>query len=137
MNENNQYGNTMTKSLPYGWIKKSKKVPSLCEFNLILSSICHEDKVGDLFIVDIKFHKKKNEKALLFKEIHAPTFEKNKVIKPYERSVLQLLSALNWNEQKDIINSFKYNAKTQSTMDEKKFIPLYAEHIHFLVKRAE
>lgn len=32
--------------------------------------------------------------------------------------------------------SFKENAKTDSTLEEKKIIPLYAEHIHFLVKRA-
>ena len=47
------------------------------------------------------------------------------------------MSALSRNEDKEIINNFKYNANTHSTMDEKKFlIPLYAEHIHFLVARA-
>ena len=46
------------------------------------------------------------------------------------------MRVLNRNEQKDIINSFKCTAKTHSTLDEKKFIPLYAEHLHFLIKWA-
>ena len=58
MDENNQYGNAMTKDLPYGCIKKMKKIPSLREFNMILSNISHTDKIGHLFIVDIKFHVK-------------------------------------------------------------------------------
>ena len=40
------------------------------------------------------------------------------------------------NEEKDIINTFKHNEKIHSTMKENSFIPLYAEHIHFLVSRA-
>ena len=47
------------------------------------------------------------------------------------------MSVLNRNEEKNIINNFKSNAKTHSTIDDKKFIPLYAEHIHFSVTRAE
>ena len=47
---------------------------------------------------------------------------------PYERSVLKLLSVLSGNEGKDIINTFKHNAKSHSTMKEKIFIPLYVEH---------
>ena len=46
------------------------------------------------------------------------------------------MSILNINEDKNIINNFKSNCKTHSTVGDKKFIPLYAEHIHFLVTRA-
>ena len=56
MNENNQYANAMTKSLPYGCIKKYEKTSSLQEFNIILTRLSHEDKIGHLFIIDIKFH---------------------------------------------------------------------------------
>ena len=42
------------------------------------------------------------------------------------------MTVLNRNEDKDLINNFKSNAKTQK--NNKKFIPLYAEHIHILVK---
>ena len=46
------------------------------------------------------------------------------------------MSVLNRNEDKDIINNFKLNSKTHSTVGDKKLIPLYAEHIHFFVTRA-
>ena len=35
MDENNQYGQAMTKPLPYRYIKKLKHVPSLLKFNAI------------------------------------------------------------------------------------------------------
>ena len=71
---------------------------------------------------------------MLFNEIYTLIFEKNKVIQAHQRSVLQLMSVLNRNKDKDLINTFKSNAKTHATLDEKKFISLYAEH--FLIKRA-
>ena len=135
MDENNKYENAMGKPLPYGCIKKMKEIPSLHEFDIVLNKISHTDKTGHLFIVDTNFHLK-NEKTLLFDEIYTPIFEKSKLIKPCERSALQLLSVLSKKEEKDIINTFKHNAKTHPTMKEKKFIPLYAEHLHFLVTRA-
>ena len=72
MDENNQYGQAMTKSLPYGCIKKQKHIPSLLEFNAILD----RDTISYLFIVDIKFDNI-NEKTLLFNEIYPPILEKN------------------------------------------------------------
>ena len=95
-----------------------------------MNNISHTDKIGHLFIVNIKFHFK-TEKTLLFNELYTPIFEKSKLIKPYERSVLQLLSVLSRNEEKDIINIFKHNSKTHSTMKEKKIVILYAQHLHF------
>ena len=73
---------------------------------------------------------------MLFNETYVPIFEKNKVIQAHQRTVLQLMSVLSRGEEKDIIRAYKSNAKTHSILEEKKFIPLYAEHIHFLVKRA-
>ena len=75
MDKNNQYGNAMTKPLPYVCIKKMKKIPTFYEFNKILSNLSHEDKIGHLFIVDIKFYEK-NPKAILFNEIYTLIFEK-------------------------------------------------------------
>ena len=46
------------------------------------------------------------------------------------------MSIINRNEEKDIIRQMKVSAKTHATLQEKKFVPLYAEYIHFLVKRA-
>ena len=68
MDENYQYGQAMTKPLPYGFIKKQEHPSSLLEFKKILDKISHDDKIGYLFIVDIKFHNK-NPKTMLFNEI--------------------------------------------------------------------
>ena len=82
MNENNQYGNAMTKPLPNDCIKKSKKVSSLCKFKIILRNFSHEDKIWHLFTVDIKFHNK-NPKTMLFNKIYTPIFEKQKTVKAH------------------------------------------------------
>ena len=65
-----------------------------------------------------------------------PFFRKNKTVQAHEQSTIKLMSVLRRNDEKDIINNFKCTAKTHSTLDEKKFVPLYAGHIHFLVKQA-
>ena len=74
-------------------LKKKDQPPTLAEFNKILNEISHEDSVGHLFIVDIKFNNI-NPKTLLFNELYPPIFEKNKKMEPYERSTLQLLSIM-------------------------------------------
>ena len=75
MDGNNQYGQAITKALPYGCIKRQEHPPSLAEFNKILDRVSHEDNIGHLFIVDIKFHDK-NPKTLMFNEIYPPIFER-------------------------------------------------------------
>ena len=77
IDENNQYGQAMTKPLPYGCIKKQKEIPTLTQFNKILNSVSQEDNIGQIFTVDIKFHNI-NEKTLLFNKIYLPIFEKIK-----------------------------------------------------------
>ena len=54
MDEKNQYGQAMTKPLPYGCIKRQVKVPSLTEFDKILDRISHGNNISHLFIVYIK-----------------------------------------------------------------------------------
>ena len=77
MDENNQYGNAKTKTLPTGSIKNSKKLPTMREFDLILQGISDTDKVGHLFIVNIEFdYKSASKKELFFNEIYTPIFEK-------------------------------------------------------------
>ena len=51
-----------------------------------------------------------------------------------ERSVFQLLDAIRLSD-KELLNSYKATSKTHSTMGEKFFIPLCAEHIHSLIKK--
>ena len=57
-------------------------------------------------------------------------------MEPYERSIVELMSVLSRSEEKDVINSFKYSSKTPLTLQDKKYLPLYAEHLQFLIKRA-
>ena len=69
MDENNQHGNAMTKPLPIGSIKNSKKAPSLRNFDPVVQSISDEDRIGRLFIVDIEFDwKNARQKQLFFNE---------------------------------------------------------------------
>ena len=54
-------------------------------------------------------------------------------MEPFERSFVQLMSILARDKEKDTINSFRYTSKTHSTLQSKKYIPLHAEHVHFLI----
>lgn len=125
MDENNWYGQAITKPLPYGCIKKQKRVPTLSQFNKILDSLDHNDPIGHLFTVDIKFHDV-NEKNLLFNEIYAPIFEKNKQIDPFEKSTVQIMSRTVKKDGKDDIDSLPFTCKTHSTLKDKLFVTLYA-----------
>ena len=56
MDKNNQYGQAMTRPLPYSCVKKQKNTPTMGPLNRILDSIDHSDTLGHVFTVDIKFH---------------------------------------------------------------------------------
>ena len=89
-----------------------------------------------LFVVDIEFNiVKANAKTLMYNEIYTPIFEKKKNIDPSERSVFHLSETLRTGTE-DHLLYFKNNKKTHATMSEKEFIPLYLEHLNFLIKRA-
>ena len=132
MDDSNQYGHSMTKPLPYGCIKKQEHPPSLLEFNKILDRISQNDNIGHLFIVDNKFMIKPQKHCFLMNFIHLYS----KKMEPFEWSTIQLMSIMRRNEEKDKTNSFSYTSKTHSTLKGKKFIPLYAEDLHFLIKKA-
>ena len=84
-----------------GVSKNQEKIPTLREFNIILNNISHEDKINHIFLVDITLYGM-NEKTILFNELYTPLFEKQKLIKPYDRFVFQLLSVMSRDEEKDI-----------------------------------
>ena len=86
LDENNQYGHGMTKSLPTGCIKDNSKL-SWKTFNILLQSVSLDDRIGHLYIVDIEFDiKNASDKILVYNEIYPPIIEKQKVIDPCERS---------------------------------------------------
>ena len=81
MDENNQYGQTMNKPLPYGCIKRKDKILSLDELPALLASVTLDETIGHLFTVVIEFSDI-NPKTLLFNEIYPPIFEKKKKFLP-------------------------------------------------------
>ena len=52
LDENNQYGYSMTKPLPPGCIKEKKNF-SWVDFNILIESVVLTDKIGHLFVIDI------------------------------------------------------------------------------------
>ena len=54
LDENNQYGNGMTKPLPTGCIKDDSDT-SWETFNTLIETVSFEDEIGHLYVVDIKF----------------------------------------------------------------------------------
>ena len=133
LGENNQDGHAMTKPLPTGCIKNDPDL-SWRTFNLLLESVSLEDKIGHLYIVDIKFdYKNAIKEQIVYNEIYPPIVEKQKTIDPYEKSVYQLLD--NYREGEKGPLSYKITAKAHSTMIAKKYIPLYLEDLAFAIKR--
>ena len=133
LDENNQYGHAMTKPLPTGCIKNDTDL-SWRTFNLLLESVSLEDKIGHLYIVDIKFdYENATKEQTVYNEIYPPIVEKQKTIDPCEKSVYQLLD--NYRESERGPLSYKVTAKAHSTMLPKKYIPLYLEDLAFVIKR--
>ena len=134
MDQNNQYGMTMTKPLPYGCIKKKKHSPSFEELEQLLKSVTLEDNIGHIFTVDIEFSDI-NPKTLLFNEIYPPIFEKSKKISPHMRSCSQIMSRVQKFEEKEKIKTLPFNSKTHATLNKKIFVSLYVEDLYFLTTR--
>ena len=74
MDENNQCSKAMKKPLPLA-ASKTRKIPTLRKFNIILNNISHKDKIGHLFVVDIKFCEMSGN-TFLFNELYTPIFKK-------------------------------------------------------------
>ena len=135
LDENNQYGFAMTKPMPTGCIKENNS-PSWLTFNLLLETVTLEDKIGHLFIVDIKFDTENaDERKYLYNEIFPPIIEKKTKIDVNERSLFQLLELFTQAE-KGKPKSYRVTEKSHSTLFPKKCIPLYIEDLQFLIKRA-
>ena len=113
--ENNQYGNGMTKPLPTGCIKDSDDI-SWKTFNFLLESVSFEDIIGHLYIVDIEFDfKNATEREFAYNEIYPPIIEKQKIIDPCERSVFQLLEQFVRGE-KNAPKAYRSTAKAHANL---------------------
>ena len=77
--------------MPIGCIKEHP-APSWLKFNLLLETVSLDDKVGDLFVVDIEFDgKRATEQEYMYNEIVPLIIDKRKILEANERSVYQLL----------------------------------------------
>ena len=129
LNENNQYGNGMTKPLPTGCIKDDNDI-SWETFNFLLESVSFEDKIEHLYIVDIEFDfKNVTEREYVYNEIYPPIIEKQKTIDPCERSVFQLLEQFVRGEKGS--KSYQATAKAHANLFKKMFLPMHLEDLVF------
>ena len=134
LDENNQYGHGMTKSLGTGCIKDNSDI-SFHTLNKLLESVDLEDEIDHLYVVDIEFHlKNASQKELTYNEIYPTIIEKQKVIDPCERSTYKLLEQLVMGEKGPM--SYKKTAKAHANLFKKFFILLYLEDLNFCIKRA-
>ena len=132
LDENNQYGYSMTKPLPTGFIKENKNL-SWVDFNILKESVDLTDKIGHLSVVDTFFDTKNAEKKQLYNEIFAPVIEKQKILEACERSSYQLLELFDKTKEKP--KSHRCTPKSHANLFPKTFIPLYLEDLRFLIKR--
>ena len=115
LDENNEYGNGMTKPLPTGCIKDNDYI-SWKTFNFLLESVSFEDTIGHLYIVDIEFDfKNATEREFAYNEIYSPIIEKQKIIDPCERSVFQLLEQFVRGE-KNAPKAYRSTAKAHANL---------------------
>ena len=129
LNENNQYGNGMTKPLPTGCIKDDNDI-SWETFNFLLESVSFEDKIEHLYIADIEFDfKNVTEREYTYNEIYPPVIEKQKTIDPCERSVFQLIEQFVGGEKGP--KSYRATSKAHANLFKKMFLPMYLEDLVF------
>ena len=82
----------MTKLMPTGCIKEQSSPPRL-RFNLLLETVDLDDKIGHLFVADIKFDRgKATQREYLYNEMFSPIIEKQNILEANERSMYQLLN---------------------------------------------
>ena len=133
--ENNQYGNIMTKPLPTGCVKDNDDV-SWVTFNKLLESVSFEDTIGHLYIVDIEFDfKNATEREFAYNEIYPPIIEKHRIIDPCERSTFQLIEQFIMREN-NVPKAYISTAKAHANLFRKIFLPMYLEDLVFCIKRA-
>ena len=100
LDENNQYGYFMTKTLPTACTKENKNF-SWVDFNILIESGNLTDKFSHLLVIGIFFDAKNvNKKQLFHNEIFPPVVEKQKILEDYECSAYQLLELFDKTKEK-------------------------------------
>ena len=82
LDENDQYGNGITKPFPAGCIKDDSDI-SWATFNFLMETVDFKDTIGHLYIVDVEFdYENSTEKMMVYNELYPPIIEKHKIIDP-------------------------------------------------------
>ena len=133
MDENNQYGNAMTKPLPTGSTKRATKIQQWDNLTWYFRGFPITIKLDIYSLLTLNLITKMQQKNnyFLMKFIHQYIHQ---VLSASERSVFQFLDAM-WLNDKGVMNSYKTTVKTHATMDAKITIPLYAKHLHLLISK--
>ena len=119
LDENNQYGDGMTKLLPTGCIKDSDDI-SRKTFKNLLESVSFENTIGHLYIVDVEFDfKNSTEREYAYNKIYPPIIEKQKIIDPCERSAFQLIEQFVMGENTSKV--YRSTAKAHANLFKKTF----------------
>ena len=135
LDENNQYGFGMTKSLPTGCIKTDWDI-SFQKLNDLIWKLDIDSPIGHLYVADIEFdHKNATQNQIEYYEIYPPIIEKQKIIDPCERSIYQLLEQYS-TTGKGKPRSYRAPKNAHATMFKKRFEPMYLEQVFFAVVRA-
>ena len=134
LDENNHYGNGMTKPLPTGCIKDDNDI-AWKTYNFLLEKVNFEDNIGHLYIVDIEFdYKNATIKQFAYNEISPPIIEKQKIIDPCEGSVFLLLEQFAKGEHGP--RAYRATGKAHANLFKKFFLPMYLEDLLFCIKKA-
>ena len=134
LDENNRYGNGMTKPLPTGCIKDDNDI-AWKTYNFLLEKVNFEDNIGHLYIVDIEFdYKNATIKQFAYNEIYPPIIEKQKIIDPCEGSVFLLLEQFAKGEHGP--RAYRATGKAHANLFKKFFLPMYLEDLLFCIKKA-
>ena len=108
---------------------------------MLLEKVTLEDKIGQLFIVDIKFdYENPDAKQIRYNEIYpSVVINRNNQTQTRDR-YFNFVTERDRQGETDRetdreLKSYRATKKSQATLIPKTFIPLYLEHMRFLISR--
>ena len=134
VDENNQYGFVMKKSLPIGAFKKKFHV-DMDILNKAIKNIDPNGNIGEIFVVDIEFSAYDDPCKKMYNEVFPCMCQPKSKMSVDRRSAYQLISTMRTSIKNNVLK-YKATEKTHTTLYSKKRFPMYIDCIHLLTKRA-
>ena len=98
---------------------------------MFFKTVSLQDKISNLFVVDISFDAEKAEsRKLMYNVLHRPIFEKPKILYSFEKSVFQLSENVRIGEINNEMLPFKATNSSQATIYENVLILLYLKRTY-------